>query len=312
MPMHPIPPLSSPSLHTLRYEILPASHQNAFNQASDSYYLYLATSLTSASLPNLRALYAYYPPLPVLLLTPPAAPFGGDMGGPRASAFLAAGTPGRPNSVLPPSLQAGPAQRGSTGAGMPGLSSNHLQSPGLPPSMLANRMSTLSMSGLSGPSGIGGRTHNRTGSGFVGYNPSPFSPSRAQFAAQAQHVPAPADLSASLGLTAPLSIYTRPPEAPEMEWLVTVFEPPARGGRGRGAASGAVRGARPLSLVMQEEGGAGSRDWMREAKYDTAVPSPGLVGKDGGQLVGNGFGGYLELPNESGKHPKKKGVAWMG
>ena len=52
-----IPPLCSPSLDTLHYEITSASSANSYTNTTASYYAYLTTSLISNGLPSLRKLY---------------------------------------------------------------------------------------------------------------------------------------------------------------------------------------------------------------------------------------------------------------
>jgi hypothetical protein len=106
--------------------------------------------------------------------------------------------------------------------------------------------------------------------------------------------PAPPEYSHPAGIVSPLKLYTKPAEATELEWYLTEIEPPSdRNGR-RGSATA----TRPLSLIKE-----GNRD------RDSV-------------LVGNGFGGFLAVPNADGggsprlSHSRKgsaaKGNEWMG
>jgi hypothetical protein len=69
--------LSSKSLRTLRFEIGTDPSSSPYSGAAASYYQYLATSLLSRCLPNLRAVYVQDRTFPdqLLGLTPPSAPF---------------------------------------------------------------------------------------------------------------------------------------------------------------------------------------------------------------------------------------------
>jgi hypothetical protein len=69
--------LASPSLRTLRYEISAEPSASPFSGGTASYYNYLAASLLSGNLPNLRAVYVRDPGFPdqLLGLAPPIAPF---------------------------------------------------------------------------------------------------------------------------------------------------------------------------------------------------------------------------------------------
>jgi len=74
---HNIPHLNSASLETLHYEILAGPASPKFSGVTASYYSYLADSLLSGGLPNLRALYVRDPDFPDLLLglAPPVPSF---------------------------------------------------------------------------------------------------------------------------------------------------------------------------------------------------------------------------------------------
>ncbi|KAF2021122.1 F-box domain-containing protein [Aaosphaeria arxii CBS 175.79] len=75
LPIEPIPPMTSRSLHTLNYEVISSSSHQMYPPA-DSYYQYLTTSLMSGSLPALRKLFVRDPSFPEsLTLAPPVRPF---------------------------------------------------------------------------------------------------------------------------------------------------------------------------------------------------------------------------------------------
>jgi hypothetical protein len=75
LPMDPLPPMASRSLHTLHFEINSNSSHQMYPPA-DSYYQYLTTSLMSSALPSLRKLYVRDPNFPEsLTLAPPIRPF---------------------------------------------------------------------------------------------------------------------------------------------------------------------------------------------------------------------------------------------
>ena len=89
LPLDPLPPLASPALRTLHYEITsaPAAHPS-LHPPAQSYYQHLTSSLLANALPALRALYVRDPDFPEsLTLAPPIVPFadnggfGGGFGG---------------------------------------------------------------------------------------------------------------------------------------------------------------------------------------------------------------------------------------
>lgn len=98
------------------------------------------------------------------------------------------------------------------------------------------------------------------------------------------------------GIVRPLNLYTK--TILELEWNFTLISPPTAKDR-----SGSATVPRPLSLY---NAGQFSPTW-------------GNRGRDS-VLVGNGFGGYLEVPSEEarpgssggGKSRTTKGDAWMG
>ena len=108
------------------------------------------------------------------------------------------------------------------------------------------------------------------------------------------------------GLVCPLSLYTK--SAPELEWNLTFIDPPSSSNNRRGSATA----TRPVSL------------------YTTGQLSPpwgGLATGGSGKwrdstIVGNGFGGYLNVPSEEGagkpgtgggrRKSAEKGEGWMG
>ena len=79
---HNVPPLVSRSLHTLHYEITPGAFPSTTTTAS--YYNYLASSLLTGSLPNLRAVYVRDTNFADTLLgLPPPMPSFADRGSVR-------------------------------------------------------------------------------------------------------------------------------------------------------------------------------------------------------------------------------------
>lgn len=72
-------PLASRSLETLRYELSGTSSLGAYANLASGYYTYLASSILSDSLPNLRRLYVHDDSFPEQLqgLPPPNAAFAG-------------------------------------------------------------------------------------------------------------------------------------------------------------------------------------------------------------------------------------------
>lgn len=100
--------------------------------------------------------------------------------------------------------------------------------------------------------------------------------------------------SSYTGIVRPLYLYTK--SILELEWNLTLITPPTAKNR-RGSATA----TRPVSL------------------YSTGQPSPwGNRGRES-VMVGNGFGGFLEVPSEAvrpgssgGRLKISKGDAWMG
>jgi hypothetical protein len=75
LPLDPLPPMSSYTLHKLNYEIISTSSTQLYPPAA-SYYQYLAKSLMSNCLPALRQLFVRDPDFPeILTLAPPIRPF---------------------------------------------------------------------------------------------------------------------------------------------------------------------------------------------------------------------------------------------
>ena len=77
-PLTPVPPLASNSLRTIHYEILPSTF--SVNPPSETYYIYLASSLLSGSLPRLTKLYGFSTSVIDLLLYPSSTPFANGAG----------------------------------------------------------------------------------------------------------------------------------------------------------------------------------------------------------------------------------------
>ncbi|USP72952.1 uncharacterized protein yc1106_00226 [Curvularia clavata] len=75
LPLDPIPPMNSYTLHKLNFEVISSSSNQMYPPAA-SYYQYLANSLMSNGLPALRQLWVRDPDFPeVLTLAPPVRPF---------------------------------------------------------------------------------------------------------------------------------------------------------------------------------------------------------------------------------------------
>lgn len=75
LPLDPIPPMTSYTLHKLNFEVISGSTNQVYSPCS-SYYQYLANSLTSNSLPALREVWVRDPDFPeILTLVPPVRPF---------------------------------------------------------------------------------------------------------------------------------------------------------------------------------------------------------------------------------------------
>lgn len=75
LPLDPVPPMGSHTLHKLNYEIISTSSNHLYPSGA-SYYQYLAKSLMNNCLPALRQLYVRDPDFPeILTLAPPVRPF---------------------------------------------------------------------------------------------------------------------------------------------------------------------------------------------------------------------------------------------
>ncbi|KAI4713655.1 hypothetical protein J4E89_001102 [Alternaria sp. Ai002NY15] len=75
LPLDPIPPMTSYTLHKLHFEVISSSAHQAY-PPSASCYQYLANSLIANRMPALRQLYVRDPEFPeVLTLAPPIRPF---------------------------------------------------------------------------------------------------------------------------------------------------------------------------------------------------------------------------------------------
>ncbi|MCJ1392921.1 hypothetical protein MMC18_005793 [Xylographa bjoerkii] len=133
-------------------------------------------------------------------------------------------------------------------------------------------------------------------------NPNRFSNTSSIYSNSSQPPPMVGALS-SFGIVSPLAIYTKPPEAIETEWSLTTLEPPSERNGRRGSASA----TRPISLVTSDRSGS-TNSGSRRSKDSV--------------LVGNGFGGYLAVPNEDSGgrgrpgslHGRRtsQGSEWMG
>ena len=110
------------------------------------------------------------------------------------------------------------------------------------------------------------------------FTPLPLSPLRTTF--QSLNFPNQ-NVSPLTGIKVPLSIYTKSLAAPELEWNLTTIDPPSERNGRRGSAST----TRPISLAMWEKAPA-SPTWSARSRDSV--------------LVGNGFGGFLVVPEEDG------------
>ena len=100
----------------------------------------------------------------------------------------------------------------------------------------------------------------------------------------------------------PLTLYTKPASAPELEWSVTIIDPPSE----RNGRRGSISATRPLSLVQERS----SSPHSFSSRNNNSV------------LVGNGFGGFLTVPGEEGagatghghgrRGSRVSGKEWMG
>jgi hypothetical protein len=106
-----------------------------------------------------------------------------------------------------------------------------------------------------------------------------------------------------LSMASTLTLYTKPASAPELEWSVTVIDPPSIHNGRQGSRSA----TRPLSMISNSSMSAFS---ISSQKGNLPV-------------VGNGFGGFLAVPEEgasrrgsllghSRKASKGSGTEWMG
>jgi len=294
MPAHGmVPPLNSASLETLHYEISPASPSPKFSGVTASYYNYLAGSLLSGGLPNLRAVYVRDPNFPDLLLglPPPAPAFaGGGIARPSSSHGTSPG--GRFGSS--PKQDFSPFGSPKAGAGGGGFGHNRQQGS---VSSLNGAFGQLQLQppGFRNSNVIGGGTANPR---FSSNNPF-------------------ANLASGSGLgpgggfgnlPAKLEVFTKGDD--ELAWsFAPVNRPslPSVGGGGGGMDSsgggGGGRGenGRPLSaygLGADLMGGSGGWNSGAGARRSVLVGGAGAGGgflavpaDDGGGSSGSGFGG---------------------
>ncbi|KAL2130613.1 hypothetical protein VTI74DRAFT_6159 [Chaetomium olivicolor] len=282
---HNIPPLSSTSLESLHFEITAAPTSPKYSGVTASYYNYLASSLLSGGLPNLRAVYVRDPNFPDLLLglPPPTPAFAeGRMARPAssgsASPFASPNKPSHgnfPGGLLPPSAPFG------GGAG------GHRQ-----------QASLSSLNGSFNPaSGLGVSILNQNQKHHRFSSNNPFASASSNLT-----VPSPA---AGLGggnflnLPAKLEVFTKGDDD-QLGWdFVQVG-----GGRGRGGAA-SDRGERPLSSygLGADVLGGSAAGWSSGGGARRSV----LVG---GQGAG---GGFLAVPSEvNGQQRGRRGEMGMG
>ncbi|KAK4127651.1 hypothetical protein N657DRAFT_704836 [Parathielavia appendiculata] len=292
---HNIPPLSSTSLESLHFEITPAPSTPKYSGVTASYYNYLAGSLLSGGLPNLRAVYVRDPNFPDLLLglPPPAPSFAeGRLARPASSGSLSPfASPNRPS------------HQGGNG-GFPPL---------LPPSAPFT--------------GGGGRGHRPQGSvsslNGSSFNPrfSSNNPFAASLASPAGFAPPPAGgvgVGGGAGgeftnLPAKLEVFTKSDDD-QLGWSFVRVGGVGGGGHGgrRGgglnnaaAAVGGMRPERPLSSygLGADVLGGSAAGWSSGAGARRSV----LVS---GRGEGGGGGGFLAVPSEGfgGRGAGRKGM----
>ncbi|KAK4241279.1 hypothetical protein C8A03DRAFT_41334 [Achaetomium macrosporum] len=264
---HNIPPLSSTSLESLHFEITAAPSTPKYSNVTASYYNYLAGSLLSGGLPNLRAVYVRDPNFPDLLLDlpPPAPAFAeGRLARPASSGSaspfssspnkLSPGFPGGGGSLLPPSA---PFAGGGLGHRPQG--------------------SLSSLNGTFSPaSGLGVNSNTNP-------NPNPRFSSNNPFASLASTQQQPGNF---LNLPAKLEVFTKGNDDAVGWSSLQLGGRHGSGGRGGGAGSG----ERPLSSygLGADVLGGSAAGWSSGAGARRSV----LVGGAGAG------GGFLALPSE--------------
>ncbi|KAK0635260.1 hypothetical protein B0T17DRAFT_549951 [Bombardia bombarda] len=281
---HSTPPFSSPSLETLHYEITVAPTTPKYLDVTSSYYHYLAGSLLSGGLPNLRALYVRDPNFPELVLglplpTPSFA--GGSIARPASSGSNYSSPQFSPKSSSSPHALLSPT-------GSPPFAS--------PP---RNPFANISSS----PSTYGHRPQQSSISSLnsawkPGHTPQQFS-SNNPFASLAG---AGAGSTANItNLPAKLEVFTKSDD--ELDWSFVKVSPDMRSARDGGSV--ASSSSRPLSSygLGADVMGGSTAGWSSGAGARRSV----LVGGAG---VG---GGFLAVPSEgSGSRGMRVGSGGSG
>ncbi len=263
------PQLQNPSLVTLHYEIepAPAAHYTAGTQA---YHSYLTTSLLMNGLPNLKQVFVRDVSFAESLVefVPPMPGFMADSSPPP---FKPSGTNGDRFSTASQLSNWGGHGRGDSVYGSPPSNADAFS-----PSMTGGR----------GRGSFSGGSPHQSGS-FL-----PTSSSPPQFGAGPRSPPANSNSiaenpqrraprnQAPQGLKQPLDVYTKGLD--EMEWNFSTVQPSKAAGR-----KGSMSATRPISAFgIDASGGRMSGTWSG--------------GSGGGfrksVVVGNGFGGFLALP----------------
>lgn len=269
---HHIPPLSSTSLESLHFEITAAPSTPKYSNFTASYYNYLANSLLSGGLPNLRALYVRDPNFPDLLLgLPPPAPAyaEGRVARPASSGSASpfGGSPSSPGKPFP--VFAPPAAPFAGGGG------------GHRPHGSLSSLNGFPAAGMGAGSGPG---------------PNPRFSSNNPFAAS---MLPPA--GGFMNLPAKLEVFTKGDDD-NLGWAFVQVGSGVRRGRGRGGGGGgdgAGRSERPLSSygLGADVLGGSEAGWSSGAGARRSV----LVGGAGAG------GGFLAVPGADGQKRGRRG-----
>lgn len=275
---HNIPPLSSTSLESLHFEITAAPSTPKYSNVTASYYNYLAGSLLSGGLPNLRAVYVRDPNFPDLLLgLPPPAP------------AYAEGGIARPAS----SGSASPFARGDGGGGFlppPPANNNNPFAPGHRPA------GSLSSLGGLPPFNPNSSTNSAPNHRFSSNNP---------FASATTHNPhlGPPGGGGSggsfLNLPAKLEVFTKGDDD-QLGWSFVKIGGGGGGGRGENG--------RPLSSygLGADVMGGSTAGWSSGAGARRSVLVSGAGAGAGG--------GFLAVPSEvtggGGQGRGRRGDSW--
>ncbi|KAI9696150.1 MAG: hypothetical protein M1820_008291 [Bogoriella megaspora] len=239
LPLEPIPPLQSRSLHTLYYEITSSTSNQPIKDPAESHYGYLSSSLHNASLPSLRSLYVRDANFAdSLLLAPPIRPFANENYNPFSptnpgNGHLNLSSP-PPNGGTPPHIRNSNPFLSPTGGSNPARYSTH-------------STSTSSTTSNSNPS----------------LSLPPFAPQPQSNPAALSALTGPSSSSAvgpSAPFTQPLSIYSKGLD--ELDWMHTALSPPSAPGRPSSRS-----GARPVSSFTAQLG----PQWGGDARKSMVV-----------------------------------------